>query len=185
MDKLEEFKQKKREIYEKRYSNNKNLAIKGSALSTAMSGIYALNKFGSGSALAWAGQATLVVSGLSGFFYPDYRDCQLGRKIGYRGCDDREGYSYMFNGKTDYGFIGGKEVYGIDNIFYDLNGYSIDPDDYSDTKGYRKYGIAIVLRPYEKEPKLMCESFRGVYNQDEMLNDKNEKGWKKVSDPYY
>ena len=162
-DKLKEFEEQAREIYEMRYSTNKNLAIKGIALSTAIARIYALNKFGSGSAISVVGQLALALAGLAGFFYPDYRDCQLGRKIGFGGCDDREGYDFAFDG-TAYGF--GKKVYGIGNILDDLKSCMMNPYGYNDTEGYCKYGIAIVLRPYEKETGDTCESFSGVYNQD-------------------
>ena len=174
-DKLKEFEQQAREIYEMRYSTNKNLAIKGIALSTATAGIYALNKFGSGSAISVVGQLALALAGLAGFFYPDYRDCQLGRKLGCGGCDDREGYDFAFNG-TAYGF--GKKVYGINDILIGMNTYSSTYKIHNDADGYFRYGIAIVLRPYEKETGDTCESFSGMYNQDEMLNDNNKK-WEK------
>ena len=130
-----------------------------------MTGIYALEKLGGGSTIATVCQVAIALVGLAGFFYPDYRDSQLGTPMGHGGHDDRPGYEYKFDGSF-YGF--GNPLYGIHCMLSDLrNGYrycNIGCEDFN--KAFSDNGIAIIIRPKNKET--ITDSYSGLYHQGEL-----------------
>jgi len=170
-DKIEakatEFAEKAKELLEKRYTTKKNLAIRGIATSVATAGFYVSSQLSEEyPAAALCGQALSLILGIAGFFYPDYRDYELGKE--FCGRDGRAGYSWKF---------GPDEGIGIAHI----NSCFLNPNPNGEGWVLRndECGIVIVIRPeskrfLQKDYDSFCS---GVYSQDDI--DKVMYGGKK------